>query len=71
MNCVGFSLSVEFLAVSLRGGLLFAWHLGVDFDVVLVDRYFISLLMYLYPPISPWALTFVHYPSEWDTNEEF
>lgn len=65
------SLFLEFPAVSLSGGLLFAWRPGVDFDAVQMDQYCISLFMYSDPPTFPWAFNFVHCSSEWETKEEF
>lgn len=48
LSWVGFplSLSLSFPTIGLSGGMIFAWREGLEFDLVLLNRYIISIMVY-------------------------
>lgn len=46
LSRVGFPLSLSFPAIGLSGGMIFAWREGLEFDLVLLNRYIISIMVY-------------------------
>lgn len=50
---------------------MFAWRLGVESDLVLLHRHIISLMVYEESSLQPWALTFIHCPTDWNLKEAF
>lgn len=68
---IGFFHFVAQPPIGRKGGLLFAWRLGVDVEVVSVNENAINTLMYSNPSISPWLLSGIYGPTEWEKKPHF
>lgn len=61
---LGYVDSVEVPAVGLRGGSIFAWRRGLDFNLVIRQEHMISIILFGEPTSLPWTLTFIHNPCD-------
>lgn len=66
---LGFPDSVEIPAEGLRGGMIFAWRRGFDFDVLVTKQNLLSIIVY--GDIQPWALSFIQSSCEASGKELF
>lgn len=71
LNYVGFFHFVIYPSSSRQGGLLLAWRVGVDVEVVCVNVNAISVVVYFDPSNTPWLLTGVYGPTDWHLKPNF
>lgn len=71
MHRLGFFHFVFHPPVGSRGGLLCAWRLGLDVEVVRINANAISLLVYSTPSNNPWLLSGVYGPTDWHKKGSF
>lgn len=57
--------------IGRKGGLLFAWRLGLEVEVICINANAISLLVYSDPSNTPWLLTGVYGSTEWLQKWDF
>lgn len=53
-----------------KGGLIFVWKDGLDFEATWISH-IINLVLFSDPPHTPWMLTLVHGPSIWREKRTF
>lgn len=68
---LGYPDSLDVPAVGTRGGLIFAWRRGVDFDLVSINQHLCSVILFGEPNSQPWAMTLVHSPCDSISKEAF
>lgn len=71
LNFVGFFHFVIHPPLGRQGGLLLAWRVGVDVEVVCVNANAINVLVYFDPSNTPWLLTRVYGPTNWHLKPNF
>jgi exonuclease III len=68
---LGFSSFLQVPAAGTKGGLILAWKPGFDLEPILLNPHHISCLIYSDPPSSPWLLSCIHAPSQWNLRSDF
>lgn len=68
---LGYSDTLEVPAIGLRGGLVFAWRRGFEFNLVVMNQFIFSLIIFGAPNYQSWELTFVHGPCDWNLKASF
>lgn len=68
---LGFVNFVEWPSNGRKGGLVLAWKLGVDLEVMMCNENMINAIIYSDPPNQPWMLTGIYAPVEWNKKERF
>lgn len=68
---LGFVDSLEVPAEGLKGGMVFAWRKGFEFDLVVQNQHIFSIMVYGEPSFQPWALTFIHSQCDSVSKENF
>lgn len=71
MAWLGYPNSLEVPVGVLKGGMIFAWRRGVEFDLVVMNQNLISIVLFVVSSFQPWAISFVHCPCEWREKEVF
>lgn len=71
LSRLGYPDSLEVLAVGTRGGLIFAWRRGVDFDLVAFNQHLCSVIIFGEPSDQPWVMTLLHSPCDPSCKEAF
>lgn len=69
--CLGYPETLDVPAVGTRGGLIFAWRRGIDFDMVSINQHLCSVILFGEPNSQPWAMTLVHSPCDSISKEAF
>jgi hypothetical protein len=68
---LGFSYFLQVPAVGTKGGLVLAWKPSFDLEPILLNLHHISCLVYSDPLSSPWLLSCIHDPSNWNLRFDF
>lgn len=68
---LGFVDSLEVPSSGTRGGLIFAWCRGMDFDLVTIKQHLCSVVVFGDPSAQPWAMTLIRSPCDSRLKDDF
>lgn len=71
LSSLGYPDSLEVSASGTKGGLIFAWRRGMDFDLVALNQHLCSIIVFGESSDQPWAMTFIYSPCDSSRKEAF